>query len=69
MGSSFAGYYLFADFGSGRIWAVSASSVTGDTLPSPLMDTDISISSFGEGLVGKIYVVDIAGAVYRFDQS
>jgi hypothetical protein len=33
------------------------------------MDTDMSISSFGEGWDGKLYVVDIAGAVYRFDQS
>jgi len=69
VGSSFPGYYLFGDFGSGRIWAVPVGSATGDPLPNPIMDTDLNISSFGEGSDGKIYVVDINGSVYRFDQS
>jgi glucose/arabinose dehydrogenase len=69
VGSGFTGYYLFGDYGSGRIWAVSAGSVSGDPLPSPIMDTNMGISSFGEGSDGKLYVVDISGSVWRFDGS
>ncbi|MDH5345881.1 MAG: PQQ-dependent sugar dehydrogenase, partial [Gammaproteobacteria bacterium] len=43
-----AGFYLFSDFGSGRIWAVPSSSAQG-TGPDELLDTALSVSSFGEG--------------------
>jgi glucose/arabinose dehydrogenase len=67
-GSSFYGQYIFADSGSGRIWAIPADAATGVALPPELADTSMYISSFGEGVDGKIYVVDLAGgAVYRLD--
>ena len=36
------GYYIFGDFGSGRIWAVPADSPVG-TAPIEIADTNLSI--------------------------
>jgi glucose/arabinose dehydrogenase len=57
------GTYLFGDYCSGTIWTLPA----GDGLsPRHLADTDLGISSFGEGEDGEIYVVDIFdGRLYR----
>jgi glucose/arabinose dehydrogenase len=52
------GFYLFGDFGSGRIWAVPADSEQGVS-PDELIDTNLSIASFGEGNDGELYIVDI----------
>jgi len=69
VGSTLAGMYLFADAASGRIWAIPSSSSAGTPLPAPLADTSMYISSFGEGLDGRLYVVDLGGAVYRIDAT
>jgi glucose/arabinose dehydrogenase len=53
-----AGFYLFGDFGSGRIWAVPADSEQG-VAPDELIDTNLSIASFAEDNDGELYVVDI----------
>ncbi len=52
------GGYLFGDFCSGRIWALRAH---GPATQSPVLmaDTNLSISSFGEGPDGTIYVTDL----------
>jgi hypothetical protein len=52
------GFYLFGDFGSGRIWAVPADSEQG-VAPDELIDTNLSIASFGEGNDGELYIVEI----------
>ena len=70
VGSSLAGMYVFADYGSGRIWAIPSNSPTGNVLPAPLADTTMKISSFGEGVDGRLYLTDLyGGAVYRIDAS
>ena len=51
------GQYVFADFPTGRIWAVSADSPIGTT-PIEIADTGHSISAFGEGVDGELYVLD-----------
>lgn len=61
--SDLVGRYLFADFGSGRVWSTSAAS---DWAVEPLFETGFAISTFGEGADGELYVVDYsAGALYR----
>lgn len=52
------GGYLFGDFCSGRVWALRAH---GPAAQSPVLmaDTNIAISSFGEGPDGTIYVTDL----------
>lgn len=54
------GYYVFADFGSGRIWAIPSSSQQG-VAPLEVIDTSLSISSFAQGLNGELYVLDYGG--------
>jgi glucose/arabinose dehydrogenase len=57
--------YVFADFCSGKIWTVSRTTAAPATLQL-LMDTSLSISSFGEGGAYELFVVDLAGgAIYR----
>ena len=54
------GSYLFADYGSGRIWRL-VSNGSGGFTAQELLDTSLSIASFGQGNDGELYVVDIAG--------
>jgi hypothetical protein len=63
---SLYGRYVFADYCSGRIWTVPK----GGASPIPkslLMDTALSISSFGEDQQGELYLVDHGGTIYRFE--
>ena len=59
------GAYLYADFCSGKIWALrhDGVSVTEQML---IADTGLSISSFGEDASGEVYVLTFDGVVYRF---
>ena len=59
---SMVGTYVFSDYCSGTIWTPDAGGV----VPQPLADTGLSVSSFGEGEDGEIYLVDISGGgLYR----
>lgn len=59
------GAYLFGDYCSGNVWAIP-SNARGATDPAPLLDTDFSISSFGEDEAGELYLVDAAsGTIFR----
>jgi len=51
------GWYVFGDFGSGRIFAIPEDSVAG-TVAQVLLDTNISIVAFGEAVGGELYLVD-----------
>jgi glucose/arabinose dehydrogenase len=53
------GDYIFADYCSGEIMHLSDDGIV------VLLDTGMSISSFGEDPAGELYVVDHDGAVYR----
>jgi glucose/arabinose dehydrogenase len=63
-----AGRYVFGDFVSGRIWHIA-----GDTQPTAQITggfaSGLSISSFGEGNDGEIYVVHYGGQFYRLTGS
>jgi glucose/arabinose dehydrogenase len=60
-----AGNYFFGDYCSGLVWAVDADGRDRQE-PVELLDTDLSISSFGEDDRGEIYVTDLAGGgLYR----
>ena len=55
------GRYVYGDFGSGRIWTVSADS---PGQPQEILKA-ANISSFGEDQRGELYVVDLSGAVRK----
>lgn len=58
------GRYLFADYCSGRIWALTEAG-GGRWTMATLLDSGLSVSSFGEDQDGDLYVVDHRGAIYR----
>ncbi len=59
------GQYVFGDFGSGRIWAVPATSLIG-TNPMEIVHTTHSIAAFGEGVDGELYLLDYgAGTIHQ----
>lgn len=65
--TSLLGRYLFADFGSGLIWAWIAESAAQPREPTQLLNTGLNISSFGQGNDGELYVVDYGGTLQRIN--
>ena len=58
------GFYLFADFGSGRVWAKQGPGGARRALSG--VDGQVTqISSFGQDASGELYVVSLAGSVSR----
>ena len=62
------GGYVFGDFCSGEIWVVAANAAAPAT-PTLLLNTSLSISSFGQTSAGELYVVDHGGRLYRIVQG
>ena len=58
------GWYVFADFGSGRLFAIPEDSVMG-VIPLALSLTGLSIASFGEADDGELYVVHYGGTIHQ----
>jgi len=58
------GRYFFGDFGSGRIWSfVQSGGAVTDFRTEPF--TVSSLSSFGEGPKGGLYMVSLGGSIYQ----
>ncbi len=53
------GTYVYGDFCTGEIFSLEGGA------QDLLLDTDLSISSFGEDEAGEIYVVGLGGTVHR----
>jgi glucose/arabinose dehydrogenase len=62
-GTLLLGTYVYGDFCSGEIFRLRP--VATGAGQAVLLDTELSLSSFGEDEAGEIYVVDLRGAVYR----
>jgi glucose/arabinose dehydrogenase len=58
------GIYLFGDYGTRKIWALTENNY-GTWTKTDLLNTEFYISSFGEDEAGELYVVDLGGSVYR----
>lgn len=59
------GTYFYGDFCSGRIWGATENVEAGTWSSTELLDSDISISTFGEDERGELYVADLGGTLYR----
>ena len=58
------GFYLFADWGSGHVWAKKGPGGARSTVAG--LDGQVAqISSFGQDAAGELYVVSLAGSVYK----
>ncbi len=62
--TSLVGRYIFGDFVSGRIFSIAGTTQPTLTLTSGFA-SGLSISSFGEGNDGELYVVHYGGELYR----
>ena len=58
------GWYIYGDFGSGRIWALDNSN-SGDPQNTELLNTDINISSFGVDADNELYICAFGGSIYQ----
>ncbi len=62
---SLIGRYVFADYGSGRIWALEDDGQGGYS-NDLLIDTPYNITTFGQGVDGELYFADISnGDIHR----
>jgi len=62
------GYYIYGDYCSGNIWALAydGSAVTENIR---LVDSGLSITSFGEDLAGNLYILDRQGGIYTLVET
>ena len=56
---AYRGRYLYGDYCSGRIWSIRGGSVRREPF------TVSSLSSFGEGPTGELYLTSLDGAIFR----
>lgn len=61
------GKFLFGDFGSGRIWAWIPEAASTPRQPTLLLQSGLSISAFGQGNDGELYVVDYGGGLHHIN--
>lgn len=59
-----AGTYFFSDFCTGLIRGARRAAA-GTWMIEPLLDTELAVVAFGEDEQGELYVLDLAGGVYR----
>src|SRR6266542_4878422 len=58
------GTYFFSDYCSGTIWSLRQSA-PGQWQQRELLQSRLSVSSFGEDQAGELYVTDLGGGVYQ----
>jgi glucose/arabinose dehydrogenase len=63
---SLIGKYIYADFGSGKIWALDASN-RNSPVNSELMKADFNISSFGVDEKNELYLCGFDGKIYKLE--
>lgn len=56
------GWYVYADFYSGRIWGLNPAAASGEVL---LAETAINIASFTLAADGEIYLVSYSNGIYK----
>lgn len=60
-----AGKYVYADFMTGLIWALTYDGSTAEV--TTLLDSDLSIASFGVDQNNELYFLAFDGYIYRFE--
>ena len=68
--SGLEGVYFYADFCTGRIWGASLDA-SGTWNSEQVLDTDLSITAFGEGEDGELYLAHFSstnGTIYKITE-
>ncbi|MCE9604610.1 MAG: PQQ-dependent sugar dehydrogenase [Planctomycetia bacterium] len=64
------GHYLYADYVSGRVWALKYDRDTKKVVANrPIFGNVAPITSFGEDENGEVYFVTINGGIFKFASS
>jgi glucose/arabinose dehydrogenase len=63
-----SGVYLFGDYCSGQVWGL-VRDPSGVWQGAVLFSTGLSVSSFGLGADGAVYLVHHGGSIYRLEPS
>ncbi len=64
--SSLQGLYIYADYGSGKIWGLTLDEAQKRSVKNEeLLDSKLPISSFGEDAEGEILVASYDGRIFR----
>ena len=61
------GWFVYADFCSGRVWAVNTTD--NQSKPIQLMDSGLPVSSFMQDKNGELYLVTFANAIYKIERK
>jgi len=59
------GSYVYGDFVSGRMWALSPSTTSDGWTNKLLLNTGVNIGSFAQGHDGEVYVLDFGGTIQK----
>ncbi len=62
-----SGRYVFADFGTGRIWALAWDG--SQARVEEIMNTNLAIASFGVDARHELYALAFDGRIYRFTEE
>jgi len=62
--SELSGWYVFGDFGSGRVFGFPEDSAVG-VAPEVLQETGLQIVSFGQSSDGELYVLHFGGTIHQ----
>ena len=65
---SLEGFYIYGDFISGRIWALS-TNLGGNLNNQLLLETGLNIASFGTDASNELFVCSFDGNIYRFEEN
>jgi glucose/arabinose dehydrogenase len=63
-----AGLYVYADFGSGRIWTLRWNG-SGEPENTEIIDSPLNIPTFGVDESGELYLAAFDGKIYGFEQG
>ena len=63
-----SGAYVYGDYGSGRIWALTISG-TGAVSNAQLVASGLAISSFGVDKAGELYICAFDGKIYQLNAA
>ena len=62
------GSYVYGDYGSGKIWALTLSG-TGTPTNTLLVDSALTISSFGVDSNNELYICAFDGKIYKLNET
>ncbi len=65
---SLDGRYLYADYGSGKIWSLSDDGAGGYRVDE-LLDTALNVAAFAEDQAGELYVLHLGGTIHKLAED